>query len=322
LTPALFPGARPGAGPGARACGPQHFKAEAMKERTLHKIMGDPEFNPGIFIEEAIIEFVKQHPLKVAEDKVALRHLIADSDIAPSLHAVIDINDPDMIESWLATMKQGQSWNKNEVCAKFIGRLSQVEAANSEAIFKVLNRYTSDFECLTRPSTMMSLANIFGPANLASMIVELAVIKKATRGWVKEDWDAVFAQAIDHMVFIEALEEDRVIMRYSNGTSQNENNFRTISEVAKAVKGTAAQERLIKICKKSWHEYVCFKCGRDQIKSISGYTLHRKKCDSQNVYPCPWETFYGIPRELSFRCDCGADFTTSSGLTLHKKACR
>lgn len=299
-----------------------------MKDRTLHKILGDPEFDPSIFLEDAIKEFVSKHPTQVAQDKVALRHLLEDIDVITNLVDAIDVHDVNMISKFMTTLAESE-WQRNEACKNLVKRLAGEDLISAE-VTGVVADYATTFPCLWCLSDSYGiLAKVSN--NFVGQLARSVVNGGGTRTWDYHDWRiALESGGVSPEDFVNALKKQKVSLIPITTTKRGRNdttNFWTISEVAKAIAADESlrwlRNELLDACNERFDSYACFCCGKEPIKSISGYTLHLKSCDKGNQYPDPWQIFHGQPRELSFKCErCGQKFTTTSGLTLHSKKCQ
>jgi hypothetical protein len=300
-----------------------------MNKRTFEKILADPNFNPMVFMEDAITEFIQRYPDRVAEDKVALGHLVNDPDAAQAIVKAVDVNDPELLGRYFESLHKSQHWRVEETCQTLLERLSALDPSNADAIFAVLKAFAPKFSSISRPSNFGNLDSVLAEAQLFELMEE-ALTKNGTKDWETEDWKVAVGATAGIDAFIKALKDKTLNLKGKEGGP-----FQLISRVAQQIKGTPQATALIEACEARWDAYVCFACGRGSgldrrgneapnnvIKSISGYTLHRGGCDPDEKFPSPWQIINGDERELSFECGrCGQVFTTASGLTLHQKKC-
>ena len=302
-----------------------------MDKKTLHKILQDPDFNPAIFLEQAIVDFVSRNPEKVAEDAVALRHLIGDTNVAPRVFKLVEINDLHLVKTYLKAIRAMQGYyDQGSALRQLTSKLHRLHKENVAEMVKMLKENVGKIAGLNEPSSLVKIADIMNKDDLEEMIV--MTLKSAGTDWKVDDWDV--ATKIDVGI-------TKFIMKMKEMSINEEEMFNFMSRLAHRVKGTEFAPLLLDKIKEKWSTYICFKCGKgkgpwraaswrppkgknDFIKSISGYTLHRKTCDPKDEFPSPHEIITGRPMELEWECErgCGATFTTSSGKTLHEKKCR
>jgi hypothetical protein len=298
-----------------------------MNDRTLRKILGDPQFNPDDILGPALSDFINLHPEEIAKDKVAIKYLAEDPEVVHLVMDVIDWQDFNMVEKILGAIAQ-MRWQKADVVNKAFTKMTHANHENLPKVFSTIKKHVASLSLL--PNSLGELPKIFSPEQISELIDEMSA-NPAT--WGPKDW----AVAVRSKECIEAFLA-RLAANTVNLVMGCDEDFQTISVAAEHIKRLNLGDysvKLINFCKNKWKSYVCFKCGKGcgknfhgklieshLIKSISGYTLHRKKCAPNGEFKSPWEIFFGMPRELQFNCDrCGQPFTTTSGLTLHSKSC-
>jgi hypothetical protein len=305
-----------------------------MQDSTFNKILSDPNFDPHGIIEDALVEYIKNHPEEVAKDRVALRWLVLDSTILGEIVNVIDINDIEMITPFVNTINKPSSdgWSKENTIKTLIKKLDRLKPENVDQILKIIAGACGSFNPSQLPTTFVNSMSV----EQINWFVDNAVRKGAEVVWTAADWDIVTRTKMGTTAFVNCFSAGRMPL--------TKESFQIISKCAKAIQVNAGcldneeKRMMIRRVDQDWQSYVCYKCscgtnvGRfsrrgtnpdtNVIKSISGYTLHRQKCDPQNLFPSPHEVFFGKPKTLSFECHgCGEVFTTTSGLTLHRKSC-
>lgn len=295
-----------------------------MKKETLQRILGDPDFDPYSVVEQALVEFIEQHPDEVAKDAVCLKHLVKDPECISEVSGIISMNDAQLLGDLLASIKRSDSWDAARTLDTVLGRLKEVETANVATIFEAIKE--------AAPATRLTKMH----PNFLDMLqqeqvdefVKEAVEADAAERWEPEDWKIAFRSDEGTKAYFKALVDGKIKFQTST--------FALISHCATVVQNDPeAKEALLTILDDRYKTYVCFKCGRGSkvdtyghdapnnvIKSLSGYTLHRNQCDPEKQFLSPHEIFTGDPKVLSFPCgNCGETFTTLSGCTLHEKTC-
>jgi len=297
-----------------------------MKDSTFQRIVGDPGFDPHGIIEDALVEFIKRHPSKVARDRVALKWLVKDPTIIQDIVGVVSINDLEMLEPFLESVEKHDGYQQGSVKNHIIGCLINVEPKNVDAVFTMVVKAWNP-----RPKVIPeAFINLLRPEQVDEM-TQTMLDNKAEMQWDEVDWNVATRTPFGIKTFVDAFVSSKV--EISNGI------FPVISQVTRAVVGTPDAGRLLHAVDRKWNTYVCFACGYGAnldhgryrrrgnqtpklIKSLSGYTLHRQKCDPKDGFLSPHEIITGKPKQLDFSCDrCGETFNTKSGLTLHRKAC-
>jgi len=284
-----------------------------MDALTIRHILGDPDFDPGIIFEDALKDFVKKNPAEVAKrDKVALKWLVKDPEVVAAVAEYIDVRgDVEMVPDTIMSLQKIRYLGSRErYVAGFMKRFTLAPVESINALVEGILRYPSipfswyPVDLLDRMSR-----------DQVSSIISATVNEGNTACWKAEDWRPIVDNETGMNHFIDALEKEAVFL-------DDTGILHIISQCAKKTK----DPRHIKVLndfKAGDNFYRCFACGRAPIKSISGYTLHRKRCDPRNRYPSPHEIFHGEPKELSFECStCGETFSTQSGCTLHEKNCK
>jgi hypothetical protein len=289
-----------------------------LQESTFRKIVGDPDFDPYGIVEEALVEFIKRHPEKVATDRVALKYLVQDPSIIDTIAQVIDINDLETIPVALDTAKRIQ-WDhsRQRTRNRILNKLKGAKPENVDALLQIVKDKAPETRLGSFPSEFIDMLT----DEQGDELVVNAVQAGSTDGWHSSDWKIAIRRPAGLDAFIEAIKKGVV--------AHQTDNLQLVSKVAVAVKGQRDKERVLLGMFSDLNSYTCFCCGKgttgqdnDIIKSLSGYTLHREKCDPGNEFPSPDEIITGKPKTLEFPCECGEVFTTSSGLSLHRKACR
>lgn len=302
-----------------------------MKKRTLHKILQDPDFDPAIFLEEAIVNFINQHPVKVAEDKVALRHLVSDSDVAANVFQLVDINDLDLVKSYLTAIP-GMNYNQAGAVEIMTAKLGNVKEENVGKMLEMIKESIGKIYGLDTPKSLKHLAPIMVDDDIDKMMT-IMLGQAKLESWQPDDWEVAIKTKDGQKALLKTLPKVKIL---------EVKMFQLISRLGTALEGTQSAKELLEVIRAKWSTYICFKCGKgkgpykphtysrknrgtnDFIKSISGYTLHRKGCDKENEFLSPHEIINGRPMKLKFECElaCGATFTTLSGKTLHEKSCK
>jgi hypothetical protein len=300
-----------------------------MKKETLHKILSDPNFDPSSILEEAIVSFVSKNPERLAEDEVVYKYLIRDPSLASQMQKTVDINNIENLKVFLHTASKADHWVANSVKASFINKLDNVVDENIDAIFELV--VTRKIDVTSNPSGMRSFGRKLSDDQL-DRLLRVAKTADRVRTWNAEAWDAFLTTSFGIDTFIECLKKGNIIPRPYDGS----NFFRKMSEIIKAEGSSPRSMEILNWCKSEYDSHICFKCGRgceldasgnhresNVIKSLSGYTLHRQKCDPENEYPSPWEILFNEVRTFEYPCKfCGEVFTTTSGRTLHENKCR
>jgi len=282
---------------------------DTVQESTIQKILGDPNFDPGIILEDALVSFIRNYPRKAAEDKVALKYLVRDVDIIEQMKDVVDVNDAENLATFIDTVKRSTSWARDRALRAIVDNLQDVERENIDAVFEVVKSKLSDIRLGKIPTRFFSFLTL----GQTEEMVANAVRRGSTKRWKATDWVVALRVSIGEDLFLEALEKEHVKL--------DADTLRIVSNMAISVKGDPVKERILLAVEDSFDGYVCFGCGKEPIKSLSGYTLHRKSCFAATVRS-PHEIIMGRPKSLKFRCACGEIFTSRSGLTLHEKTCR
>lgn len=296
-----------------------------MRDSTFQRIIGDPDFDPHGIIEDALVEFIRNHPQKVAQDRVALKWLVKDPTIIESIVKVVDLNDLEMLEPFLESVEKHDGYQQTPVKNHIIAHLTKVKPENIDAVFTMVVKAWNP-----RPKMIPTeFLNHLRPEQINEM-TQAMLDNKGEMNWDAEDWKEAIRTAFGTQTFVDAFVSSKVTI--------SEPIFPIISQIARSVAGTPDADRLLHAVDRKWDTYVCFACGYGAnlsphhyrrrapapklIKSLSGYTLHRQKCDPKNEFLSPHEIITGKPKQLEFSCDrCGETFTTLSGLTLHRKVC-
>ncbi len=300
-----------------------------MQKKTLHKILQDPLFDPAIFLEQAIVEYIKKHPVEVAKDKVALRHLVGDPSTAANVFQLVDINDLDLVRSYLQAIP-GIPYGQSDAVSALTERLHKLREENVAEMLEIIKESIGKVSGLDTPKSLYHITPIMGENDLDEMMT--IMLKNASLTlWKPNDWK----------VAIKTEDGQKALIKTIPKISINDADmFQLLSLLGTTLKGTKLANKLLELIRTKWKTYICFNCGKgkgpwkpisyrpergknDFIKSISGYTLHRKKCDPENKFLSPHEIIEGRSMKLRWECDrgCGATFTTLSGKTLHGKTC-
>lgn len=277
-----------------------------MQDKTVQRILGDPNFNPDYILEDALIEYIKGHPTKVAECREALRWLVRDPSTISDISKVVDINDIEMIGEFMETVKRSSSWSRADVIQRLLKNTSKVRPENMEEFLKLFN------------SAMLEVRPSIIPAHFRSHLSR-AQLKEVMISRLQSNLSEF--RSVDWNILIKYPEGVDAFLQYIKGNSYYAGNEATrlqiFSDVARIVKGKPVETILLDY-EKNLQGYRCFACSA-HLKSLSGYTQHRaKKC---TTHPSPHEIILGHPKSLSFVCKCGDIFTTKSALTLHRKVC-
>ena len=329
-----------------------------MQEDTAQKILSDPDFNPAGIWADALMAYLKINPIKVASDAVAMKYLIQDPAVAPHLINLIDINDTDRVRTCLKAVSKCDAnhliwgaardfWEQQyrvkldnqqtieDIIVENIGVFSEVEVLSenrhriSDNIIKALAN--SEF----KPHVDRNhKAWAFLTRYVSGALVFVDAAKYQERAWWMhaERKKMAFYKEQRKFYKYQKSKEEWEKMRKATPVSP----FQNFSTAAATLKHSTSRAEVIGVVKNLWpNHYLCFKCGKGsgtnrsghidekkQLKSKSGYSIHRKKCDPDNEFPSPHEIFFGEERDLEFACKmCGATFTTASGKTLHEKRC-
>lgn len=287
-----------------------------MQDSTFNKIIGDPNFDPHVILEEALVEFIKNHPTEVAKDRVALKWLVRDSSIIHDIVTVIDINDVEMIPVVFDTIEK-ISWEHSRIRTKaeLIKKLRDTKPDRVTDLLEIIKDKAPSTRLGDYPEKFIEQ---LAADQIDSLVV--SAVQAGSEGWRTEDWKIAIKTTTGFEAFMEALKQRKV--SFSSDT------FQLVSQCARTATQGEYKAILLGLFA-DLNSYVCFACGRgtggetDLIKSLSGYTLHRQKCDPDDAYLSPDEIINGKPKTLSFPCGrCGEVFSTASGLSLHRKACR
>jgi len=296
-----------------------------MKKETLQRILGDPDFDPYSVVEQALVEFIERYPEKVAEDEVCLKHLVKDPECISEVAGMVNVNDAQLLGDLLASIKRSDSWDAARTLDTVLDRLREVETANVATIFEAIREAAPATRLTKMHSNFLDMLQ----QEQVDEFVKEAVEADAAERWESDDWKIAFRSDEGTKAYFQALVDGKV--KFKTDT------FALISHCATVVKGDAeAEQALLTILDDRYKTYVCFKCGRGSkvdhyghdapnnvLKSLSGYSLHRKQCDPEGVFLSPHEIFTGDPKVLSFECaSCSETFTTLSGCTLHEKTCK
>jgi len=295
-----------------------------VNKSTVHKILSDPNFDPSMVFEQALVEFIEQHPATVAKDEVCLKHLVKDPEVCHNIVSIIPMNNSKLLGDFLLSIKR-MNWGSPGVSAKILTRLDEVEPEN---VCEILETIKKSFAAARLTRMHPEFIDKLTQAQIDEFVKEAAATA-SIKNWKNNDWEIAFKSEEGIQAFLSALVEDRLTLKRGM--------FGLVATCAKAVAGNAERRAaILQYLDDNYEGYVCFKCGRgsgvdsngkrkdnDKIKSLSGYTLHRSSCDPSNEFLSPHEIFSGSPKVLSFKCGwCGETFTTSSGRTLHEKKCK
>jgi hypothetical protein len=329
-----------------------------MQEDTAQKILSDPDFNPGGIWADALMEYMKDHPTKVADDAVAMKYLVQDPTVAPFLCRLIDINNIEQVNTCIKAISKCKSRHLIDPASRDFLEVLEEKTHDRQAIEDIIINNIIVF------SSVKVLSD--HDTHISDRIVE-ALIGSEYRPTTESHkaWGFLTKYPSGAFKFIERaktkngawwmhaerskMELYRQERKHGRRRNKDEwemmkkaipaNAFQNFSTAVKTIESKANACRaaeIISITKTLWpNHYVCFRCGKGsgwdrygrpnekrQLKSKSGYSIHRKKCDPNNKFPSPHEIFLGEERDLEFACRmCGETFTSASGKTLHEKRC-
>lgn len=309
-----------------------------MNEKTAQKIMADPRFDPTTFFDKALEVFVKTKPRTLAGlSGVALEYLIADSTEVCSMvrNGLVDVSNEIHVDNFMKALA-GVTWYQREAMETFTKLMLN---SDSDYAFNAWLENIKVFDFMQHPKWYRQWHNILKNQNAIKPVME-KLDEYVSQNWEVESIELLLESGTEGRSLIAKWLPHAEIhpwsARYWKRENVTRNEFQIISMACQIEKDNPEfLQEMIEACNAKWEAHVCFNCGggcgfntkseksrNNIIKSVSGYTLHRKKCDPDNLYPSPWEIATGEPRKLEFKCwKCGLVCSTQSGLTLHYKKC-
>jgi len=308
----------------------------SMNKSTIQKILADPEFDPSDIFGAALSEFLESHPSALGSDVKMLKHLVMDPSICTNIVRVISINNlindgyANLVGKLTKTISHAEGREQSNAAKELLEKMFMVSDGNLETIFEILKEHT---EILIHPNDAQILKRL--KPEYACTLIGLA---SATNFWGLADW--IFALQWDEGIKIltKTINDGKLDYAVLNSDA-SPNIFQTISNRIRTLGMCDLTHDLTVAIGKKWdYTHICFKCGQGagmvsggkhrgtkrmpELKSLSGYTLHRNRCDPKNEYLSPWEILYGHSRVFTYKCKrCDYEASSTSGLTLHEKFC-
>lgn len=307
-----------------------------MNKNTIQKILSDPEFDPSDIFGAALSEYLESHPSSLGSDVKMLKHLVMDPSICTNIVRVINVNNlindghANLIGKLARTISHAEGSQLVLAAKELLEKMSLVSEGNIETVYEILKEHT---EILMHPNDANVLKRL--KPEYACTLIGLA---SATDHWGLSDWNFALQWDEGIKILTKTIAEGKLDYMVLNSDA-SPNIFQTVSRRIKTLGMCDLTHDLTVAIGKKWdYTHICFKCGQGagmvsggkhkcikrmpELKSLSGYTLHRNRCDPKNEYLSPWEILYGHSRIFTYKCErCGYEASSTSGLSLHEKFC-